>query len=82
MLSFFTTRCRGITIPKKVLERLRDAGEQAGEVGMQLCLDLLKEVGHQVAGIYVIPPAGRYDMVLKMLERLTEKFPGLTEGVV
>ena len=79
---FLHNEVPGITIPKEVLERLRDAGEQAGEVGMQLCLDLLKEVGHQVAGIYVIPPAGRYDMVLKMLERLTEKFPGLTEGVV
>jgi methionine synthase / methylenetetrahydrofolate reductase(NADPH) len=46
----------GIVVPDDVQARLRDAGADAGDVGLQLARELLAESRERAAGVYVIPP--------------------------
>ncbi|MYF98331.1 bifunctional homocysteine S-methyltransferase/methylenetetrahydrofolate reductase [Candidatus Poribacteria bacterium] len=52
----------GLYIPQLIVDKFRDLGDTAGrELGMQLTLDLVKEIRNQnsiqIDGIYLIPPA-------------------------
>lgn len=52
----------GLYIPQLIVDKFRDLGETAGnELGMQLTLDLIREIRNQnsihIDGIYIIPPA-------------------------
>ena len=55
------------------MTRLREAGPGAPDVGIQLCRELLEEAGSGVAGIYVVPPFGRYDVVLEVLRGVPQE---------
>jgi methionine synthase / methylenetetrahydrofolate reductase(NADPH) len=46
----------GIVVPEHVQARLRDAGANAGEVGLEIARELLEECRERVEGVYVIPP--------------------------
>jgi homocysteine S-methyltransferase len=46
----------GIVVPDGVQSRLRDAGPNAGEVGLALAKELIEESREWAAGVYVIPP--------------------------
>jgi methionine synthase / methylenetetrahydrofolate reductase(NADPH) len=46
----------GIVVPDHVQARLRDAGADAGDVGLQLARELLEESRERAAGVYLIPP--------------------------
>lgn len=52
----------GLYIPQFIVDKFRDLGDTAGnELGMQLALDLVREIRNQgtipIDGIYLIPPA-------------------------
>ena len=52
----------GLYIPQFIVDKFRDLGDTAGhELGMQLCLDLVRDIRNQdegeIDGIYLIPPA-------------------------
>jgi methionine synthase I (cobalamin-dependent)/5,10-methylenetetrahydrofolate reductase len=46
----------GIIVPEHVQARLREAGPNAAEVGLDLARELLEASREQAAGVYVIPP--------------------------
>jgi methionine synthase I (cobalamin-dependent)/5,10-methylenetetrahydrofolate reductase len=46
----------GIVVPEHVQARLRDAGPNAGEVGLAIARELLDESRERTEGVYVIPP--------------------------
>jgi homocysteine S-methyltransferase len=46
----------GIVVPKHVQDRLRDAGAQAGETGLEIARELLDASREAAAGAYLIPP--------------------------
>jgi methionine synthase / methylenetetrahydrofolate reductase(NADPH) len=46
----------GIVVPEHVQARLRDAGANAGEVGLAIARELLEESRERFAGVYIIPP--------------------------
>jgi homocysteine S-methyltransferase len=46
----------GIVVPEHVQARLRDAGADAAEVGLQLARELLEASRERAAGVYLIPP--------------------------
>ena len=46
----------GIVVPDHVQARLRDAGADAGDVGLQLARELLETSRERAAGVYLIPP--------------------------
>ena len=46
----------GIVVPEHVQERLRDAGADAGDVGLAIAKELVEASREVAAGVYVIPP--------------------------
>lgn len=46
----------GILVPDHVQARIRDAGPNAADVGLELARELLEASRKQAAGVYVIPP--------------------------
>jgi homocysteine S-methyltransferase len=46
----------GIVVPEHVQARLRDAGPNAGDVGLELAKELLAASRERAAGVYLIPP--------------------------
>ena len=70
---FLHNEVPGIVIPAGVRERLRQAGNGAGETGIQICRELLSEVRSMVGGAYVMPPFGRYDLVSRVLEGIKQR---------
>ena len=61
---FLHNEVPGISIPEATREHLRRAGKQASEVGASLSREVIESVRDKVAGVYVIPPFGRYRTVL------------------
>ena len=46
----------GIVVPEHVQARLRDAGSDAGDVGLSIAKELLEESRERAEGVYIIPP--------------------------
>ena len=67
---FLHNEVPGITIPEAVRATLRDAGDRGAEVGLDLTLTLLDEVGARVAGTYIMPSFGRYEQAAELVRRL------------
>ena len=74
---FLHNEVPGIFVPKEILERLRLAGNRGVEVGMQICLDLLKESHQRVSGTYLIPTSGNYTTVLNFMREIIAEIPDL-----
>jgi homocysteine S-methyltransferase len=75
---FLHNEVPGITIPDEVRTALREAGDRGAEVGLELTLSLLEDVGSRVSGTYVMPSFGRYEQAAELVRRLRarEGVPG------
>ena len=62
----------GITVPDAIKERVRAAGEQAAEVGVEIAVEFLDAARRWVGGAYVIPSHGRYDLAAVIVQRARE----------
>jgi homocysteine S-methyltransferase len=67
---FLHNEVPGITIPDAVRGALRDAGDRGAEVGLDMTLALLDDVGRRVAGTYIMPSFGRYEQAAELVRRL------------
>jgi homocysteine S-methyltransferase len=67
---FLHNEVPGITIPDAVRAALRAAGDRGAEVGLELTLSLLDDVGSRVAGTYIMPSFGRYEQAAELVRRL------------
>ncbi len=67
---FLHNEVPGITIPDAVRTALREAGDRGAEVGLEMTLTLLDEVGARVAGTYIMPSFGRYEQAAELVRRL------------
>ncbi len=56
----------GISIPDHVRQRLKEAGDEGLDMGIQLTHELLTAVRDYIHGAYVMPPFGRYDVVAEV----------------
>jgi homocysteine S-methyltransferase len=63
----------GIQIPGPVLERMRAAGSDAPREGLQLSLELLRELAGVVQGAYLIPGFARFDLIAELIEGIREE---------
>jgi 5,10-methylenetetrahydrofolate reductase len=70
---FLHNEVPGISVPDEVFARLERAGDAAAE-GIAISRELLQAVAGRVAGVYFIPPFGRYDVVAETLDGL--ELPG------
>jgi methionine synthase I (cobalamin-dependent)/5,10-methylenetetrahydrofolate reductase len=69
---FLHNEVPGMTIPEPVRQRMQRSGSSANaqEEGIRIARDVLSQVRHfrGVRGAYIMPPFGRYEMALKVLE--------------
>jgi methionine synthase I (cobalamin-dependent)/5,10-methylenetetrahydrofolate reductase len=70
---FLHNEVPGITIPEDVRARMRTAGEGGHEEGLKLAEELLTAASSMVAGVYLMPSYGRYDVVYKLTKMLNEQ---------
>ena len=69
---FLHNEVPGMSIPDEVMDRMRQSGQRAQQVGIELCQEMLREVHGSVAGVYVMPPFGRYETVLQVLDGIED----------
>lgn len=59
----------GMIVPEWVRVAMHNAGANAGEMGMNIATEFLGNAKEYVQGVYIMPPAKRYDMAIDMLKR-------------
>jgi methionine synthase I (cobalamin-dependent)/5,10-methylenetetrahydrofolate reductase len=69
---FLHNEVAGITIPERVRERMRAAGDQGTEEGLRLAQEMLVEARSLVQGVYLMPSYRRYDIVGRLARMLRE----------
>jgi len=69
---FLHNEVPGMQIPEEIRERMRrtPGGEAARKEGVQIARDMLFAVRDRVQGAYLMPPLGRYELALEVLDGL------------
>jgi homocysteine S-methyltransferase len=66
--TFLHNEVPGIVIPEGILHRVENRGDEAAKEGIDIAIELLRELQPLVAGTYLMPPFGRYDMAAEVIE--------------
>jgi methionine synthase I (cobalamin-dependent)/5,10-methylenetetrahydrofolate reductase len=67
---FLHNEVPGITIPDEQRAAMHTAGERGAEVGLEMAMNLLAGSEGHVAGTYVMPSFGRYELAAELVRRL------------
>jgi homocysteine S-methyltransferase len=67
---FLHNEVPGITIPDPIRGRLREAGDGALRVGIEMGQALLHEIRARFPGVYLMPSFGRFEVVAEILDAL------------
>jgi methionine synthase / methylenetetrahydrofolate reductase (NADH) len=67
---FLHNEVPGITISDPVRARLREAGDHALRVGIEMAQALVREIRPRYAGAYLMPSFGRFEVVAEVLDAL------------
>jgi methionine synthase / methylenetetrahydrofolate reductase (NADH) len=67
---FLHNEVPGITIPEDVRRRLREAGDGALRVGIEIAQELVRTVRTRYAGAYLMPSFGRFEVVAEVLDAI------------
>jgi methionine synthase / methylenetetrahydrofolate reductase(NADPH) len=67
---FLHNEVPGMQVPREIRERMRNAGTgEAGRAeGVAIAREMLDEVKDRVAGAYIMPPFGRHELALRVIE--------------
>lgn len=69
---FLHNEVPGITVPELVLEKMATAGDRGEQEGLGFSLRTGRELSGLAAGLYLIPPFGRYHLAAEMIEQFRE----------
>ena len=77
--SFLHNEVPGITLSEDALERMRKAGADGRQEGVQMAQELLLQLvdAPHVQGVYLMPSFGRYEVACQVLEALTPAQRGI-----
>ena len=67
---FLHNEVPGMNLSPAVREQMRSAGDRARETGIRMAQELVEAVYGSIAGAYFMPPFGRYDTVIQVLDGL------------
>ncbi len=72
---FWHNEVPGVKVPDRIRQIMSDAPpDRAAPIGLELALDFAAHVRTvRAAGLYVMPPLGRYEMVEKIVEAVGER---------
>ncbi|MCI0707954.1 MAG: bifunctional homocysteine S-methyltransferase/methylenetetrahydrofolate reductase [Ignavibacteriae bacterium] len=65
---FLHNEIPGMAIPREVRDRLRKAGDKAGEAGIDMATEFISKTKKMVAGAYLMPPFKKYEIVPRILD--------------
>jgi len=67
---FLHNEVPGMSVPESIRERMRKAGpgEAGRSEGIAIAREMLAEVKDRVAGAYVMPPFGKHELALRVIE--------------
>jgi homocysteine S-methyltransferase len=65
---FLHNEVPGITVPDDDLRRLKAAGDNGADVGVEICRTMLAQARPMVDGVYLMPSFGRYETCLRVIE--------------
>lgn len=71
---FLHNELPGVSIPDDIRQRMDAAGSKQREQaeGLAIVGDLIRELRADAAGIYLMPPFGRYDLAAEIIERVRQ----------
>ena len=71
----------GFDIPEEVRARLREAGDRAREVGIELAHEVISTARSRglIQGCYLMPSFGRYDLVGELAQELLRPEPAISD---
>jgi homocysteine S-methyltransferase len=71
----------GFDIPDEVRARLREAGDRAREVGIELAYEVISTARSRglIQGCYLMPSFGRYDLVGELAQELLRPEPAVSD---
>jgi len=58
---FLHNEVPGITLTESARDRMRLAGDKGRQEGVKIAQELLSELREVAAGVYLMPPFGRFD---------------------
>jgi homocysteine S-methyltransferase len=61
----------GITIPQKIRDRMRRAGEKGIEEGALIGKEFLEEIKGLISGVYLVPSFGKVELALEVVEEIS-----------
>jgi homocysteine S-methyltransferase len=64
---FLHNEVPGISIPDHLMKRMEDAGEDAPQEGVKIAQELLRAVRPLMAGAYIIPAFGKYELAAEVI---------------
>jgi methionine synthase I (cobalamin-dependent)/5,10-methylenetetrahydrofolate reductase len=64
----------GISIPADVREKMRQAGENGMQQGIEIAWELIEYAYPHFAGIYIMPPFNKYQIAVELIKRVQERF--------
>jgi homocysteine S-methyltransferase len=67
---FLHNEVPGMRIPEKIREAIRNAGDHGSVAGIQFAKEIIKESKPMVAGVYLMPPFQKYDIVKELMDEL------------
>jgi homocysteine S-methyltransferase len=70
---FLHNEVPGIEIPESIRERMRRAGSESWKEGLSIAHELAADLRDGAAGLYLIPPFGRYDVAAELIERVRDR---------
>ena len=65
---FLHNEIPGMVIPKWIRDKFRKAGDKAGALGVEIAINFLNEAKSSIAGVYMMPPFKKYEMIPTILE--------------
>lgn len=69
---FLHNELPGVSIPDDIRARMRDAGKKGTSTGRAIAIELARELRAEAAGLYVMPPFGRYDVAAEIVEAVSK----------
>ncbi len=68
--SYMNDKVEGVSIPNWLLKRLRRAGANARDVGLETAQEIVDYAHERVAGAYIVPPFGKYEHAIRVLDAM------------
>jgi methionine synthase / methylenetetrahydrofolate reductase(NADPH) len=70
--NFLDQEVPGITIPEKILNRMRLAGEKSSSEGVKIAVELAEALKSDIHGLYLMPAFNRYDLAAEIIEAVKD----------